>query len=49
MVRVDDETWAAYGELCAEEGTTRADDVRRHIHARVKTWRTAKRKAEAGS
>lgn len=38
MVRIDDEMWAAYGELCAEEGTSRADDIRRHVHARVKKW-----------
>lgn len=47
MVRIDDETWAAYKELCAEEGTTRADDLRRHVHAKVKAWRTAKRKSVA--
>ncbi|MFF0736827.1 hypothetical protein ACFYVK_35100 [Streptomyces chartreusis] len=39
MVRIDDETWAAYGELCAAEGTSRADDLRRHAHARVEAWR----------
>lgn len=39
MVRIDDETWAAYGELCAAEGTSRADDLRRHAHARVNAWR----------
>jgi hypothetical protein len=42
MVRIDDETWAAYGELCKEEGTSRADDIRRHVHARVAEWRKAK-------
>ncbi|MFJ7269368.1 hypothetical protein ACIQV3_22450 [Streptomyces sp. NPDC099050] len=49
MVRIDDEMWAAYGELCTEEGTSRADDIRRHVHARVKAWRTAQRKAAASS
>lgn len=39
MVRIDDETWAAYGELCEAEGTSRADDLRRHAHARVAAWR----------
>lgn len=39
VVRIDDETWAAYGELCAAEGTSRADDLRRHAHARVNAWR----------
>ena len=47
VVRIDDETWTDYGELCAEEGTSRADDMRRHVHARVKAWRAAKRKAAA--
>ncbi|WP_280912226.1 hypothetical protein [Streptomyces sp. SAI-208] len=39
MVRIDDATWAAYGELCEAEGTSRADDLRRHAHARVAAWR----------
>lgn len=42
MIRIDDEVWAAYGELCDEEGTSRADDIRRHVHARVAAWRKAK-------
>lgn len=42
VVRIDDETWAAYGELCKAEGTSRADDLRRHAHARVEAWRKAK-------
>ncbi|MCX4605427.1 hypothetical protein OG402_33720 [Streptomyces anulatus] len=43
MVRIDDEMWEAYGQLCTAEGTSRADDIRRHVHSRV----TAARKAEA--
>lgn len=39
VVRIDDETWTAYGELCEAEGTSRADDLRRHAHARVNAWR----------
>lgn len=39
MVRIDDEMWAAYGQLCEEEGTSRADDMRRHVHSRVNAWR----------
>ena len=39
MVRIEDGEWAAYGELCAEEGTSRADDIRRHVHSRVAAWR----------
>jgi hypothetical protein len=41
VVRIDDETWAAYGQLCEAEGTSRADDMRRHVHARVTAWRKA--------
>ena len=47
VVRIDDETWAAYGELCTAEGTSRADDLRRHAHARVAEWR--KKQARQGA
>jgi hypothetical protein len=39
MVRIEDTVWAEYGQLCEEEGTSRADDIRRHVHARVQAWR----------
>ena len=39
MVRIEDDVWAAYGQMCAEEGTSRADDIRRHVHSRVAAWR----------
>ena len=39
VVRIDNDTWTAYGELCAAEGTSRADDLRRHAHARVAAWK----------
>ncbi|MFI5687844.1 hypothetical protein [Streptomyces sp. NPDC051636] len=39
MVRIDDEVWTAYGQLCEAEGTSRADDIRRHVHSRVAAWR----------
>jgi polyhydroxyalkanoate synthesis regulator phasin len=45
VVRIDDDTWVAYGELCAAEGTNRADDLRRHAHARVAEWRKAQGEA----
>jgi hypothetical protein len=41
MVRIEDDVWADYGQLCEEEGTSRADDIRRHVHARVTAWRKA--------
>lgn len=47
VVRVDDEMWEAYGRLCAEEGTSRSDDIRRHVHARVNAWRKEQRDIDA--
>jgi hypothetical protein len=44
MVRIEDDVWAAYKELCDEEGTSRADDIRRHVHSRVNAWRAKDRK-----
>ena len=42
MIRIDDEMWELYGQLCAEEGTTRTDELRRHIHTRVRAYCKAK-------
>lgn len=47
MVRIEDGMWAAYGALCEEEGTSRADDIRRHVHSRVAKWRKEQRDASA--
>jgi hypothetical protein len=41
MVRIEDDVWVDYGQLCEEEGTSRADDIRRHVHSRVAAWRKA--------
>lgn len=38
MVRIEDDVWEAYRVLCDEEGTSRADDIRRHVHSRVNAW-----------
>lgn len=46
VIRVDDETWSDYGELCAEKGIKRATDVRMYITREVAEWRRRKR-AEA--
>ena len=35
MIRVDTETWTAYEQACKDMGTTRADDLRRHIHRQI--------------
>jgi hypothetical protein len=42
MIRIDDEMWDLYGQLCAEEGTTRTDELRRHVHSRVRAYCKAK-------
>lgn len=38
MIRIEDEMWDLYAEACAEEGTTRTDDLRRHVHSRVRAY-----------
>jgi hypothetical protein len=35
VIRVDTETWTAYEQACKDMGTTRADDLRRHIHRQI--------------
>jgi len=39
MLRVEKETWDAYEEACKALGTTRADDLRRHIHRQIAAHR----------
>lgn len=41
MVRIEEEIWSEYGQLCEDEGTSRADDLRRHVYSRVNAWRKA--------
>lgn len=48
VIRVDDETWEAYGELCKERGIARATDVRVYIKREVAAYRR-KQRAEASS
>lgn len=49
MIRVDDQTWAAYKEACDDLGTTRTDDLRRHIHRQIAAHRRRKRAEAAES
>ena len=42
MIRIDNGMWELYGQLCAEEGTTRTDELRRHVHSRVTAYCKAK-------
>lgn len=49
VIRVDDETWAAYEEVCEAKGLTRAADLRVYIKAQVAAYRrqqAAERRAE---
>jgi hypothetical protein len=39
MIRVDDETWAAFGEVCDAKGLSRAADLRVYIKAQVAAHR----------
>lgn len=43
VIRVDKETWDAYEEACKDMGTTRADDLRRHIHRQIAAHRRRQR------
>ena len=47
VIRVDNETWAAYEKACSDMGTTRADDLRRHIHRQIAAWRRRQRDVNA--
>lgn len=49
MVRVDDETWAEYGEVCDDKGLSRAADLRVYIKAQIAAHRRQKRAEAAGS
>lgn len=43
VIRVDSETWTAYEQACKDMGTTRADDLRRHIHKQIAAWKKRQR------
>lgn len=49
MIRVDDETWAAYGEVCEAKGLSRAADLRVYIKREVAAYRRQKRAESAES
>lgn len=46
VIRVDDETWAAFGEVCEAKGLSRAADLRVYIKREVAAYRR-RQKAEA--
>lgn len=39
VIRVDDETWEAYGQACEYKGLSRAADLRVHIKREVAAYR----------
>lgn len=43
VIRVDDETWDAYDAACKDLGTTRADDLRRHMHRQIAAYKRRRR------
>ena len=47
VIRVDDETWTAYGQLCEEKGVARSADLRMYIKREVAEWRRQQRDAES--
>ncbi|MCW2898515.1 MAG: hypothetical protein JWO67_780 [Streptosporangiaceae bacterium] len=47
VIRVDKETWDAYGVVCKAKGTDRADDLRRHMHTQIKAYEAEQRRIAA--
>lgn len=43
VIRIDDETWAKYGELCEEKGISRATDVRMYVKREVAAYEKRRR------
>lgn len=41
MVRIEDDLWAEYGQLCEEKGIARAADIRMYVVREVNAWRKA--------
>jgi len=47
VIRVDQETWDAFGEACAAKGTNRADELRRYMTAEIKARQAELRRIAA--
>ncbi|MFM9635904.1 hypothetical protein [Streptomyces turgidiscabies] len=47
VIRVDKETWDAYGQLCEEKGVARSADLRMYIKREVARWQKEQRDAGA--
>ena len=48
VIRMDDATWADYGEYCDEIGISRSDEFRMHVRAVLDEWRRKKRRDAKG-
>lgn len=49
MIRVDDETWDAYGEVCDAKGLSRAADLRVYIKKEIAAHKRQQRRDASGS
>jgi hypothetical protein len=49
MIRVDEEAWAAYGEVCDAKGLSRAADLRVYIKREIAAYRRRQRAESADS
>lgn len=47
VIRMDDETWAAYGEACAAKGLSRAADLRVYMKKEIAAHRRRVREEAA--
>lgn len=39
VLRVDEELWRDYGEVCVSEGVSKSDDLRAHMQRKVRSYK----------
>ncbi|WP_181785372.1 hypothetical protein [Streptomyces phytophilus] len=49
MIRVDDETWDAFGEVCDAKGLSRAADLRVYIKKEIAAHKRRQKRDAPGS
>lgn len=47
VVRVSNDDWSAYQQVCDEKGISRSDDLRMYIKREVNAWRKRQRDIQA--
>ncbi len=47
MVRIEDDVWADYEQVCKEKGLARAADIRMYVVREVTAWRKAQARQSA--